>query len=89
MTQYRQIAHRLRFQMGPGAPDIESERPRQRKTGAYQDLDEQGRSTTLVDIPAGARVDIGALLAAGAIEALPESAPEPARKGGKGGEGRG
>ncbi len=86
MTQYRQIAHRLRFQMGPGAPDIESERPRQRKTGAYQDLDEQGRSTTLADIPAGARVAIGALLAAGALEVLPpEPAPEPARKGGKGG----
>lgn len=86
MTQYRQIAHRLRFQMGPGVPDVESERPRQRKTGVFQDLDEQGRSTTIVAIPAGARVDIGALLAAGAIEALPEPVvPEPAREGGKGG----
>lgn len=86
MTVYRQIAHRLRFQMGPGRPDIESERPRQSKTGVYQDLDEQGRSTTLVDIPDGARVDVAGLLAVGAIEALPpEPAPEPARKGGKGG----
>lgn len=86
MTVYRQVAHRLRFQMGPGRPDIESERPRQRKTGVFQDLDAQGRSTTLVDIPADARVDIGALLAAGAIESLPpEPAPEAARKGGKGG----
>ena len=83
MTVYRQVAHRLRFQMGPGRPDIESERPRQRKTGVFQDLDEQGRSTTLVDIPSDARVDIGALLSAGAVEALPE--PEAARKGGKGG----
>lgn len=83
MTQYRQIAHRLRFQMGPGRPDLESERPRQKRTGVYLDLDEQGRSTTLVDIPADARVDVGGLLAVGAIEALP--APEPVRKGGKGG----
>jgi len=86
MTQYRQIAHRLRFQMGPGKPDLESERPRQKKTGVFLDLDEQGRSTTLVDIPADARADIGGLIAAGALEALPEPvAPESARKGGKGG----
>lgn len=84
MTQYRQIAHRLRFQMGPGRPDLESERPRQKRTGVYLDLDEQGRSTTLVDIPADARVDVGGLLAVGAIEALPAPAAEP-KKGGKGG----
>lgn len=80
--KYRQIAHRLRFQMGPGRPDVESERPRQSKTGVYQDIGPDGKSLTVVDVPDDARVNVAALLASGAIEPLPVEKPA---KGGKGG----
>jgi hypothetical protein len=68
MTQYRQIAHKLRVQMGRGHPDWESERPRNKKTNRYKDLDEQGRSATIVEIPPGAHID--QLLRAGAIQTI-------------------
>ena len=84
MTLYRQITHRLRLQMGPGKPDVTSERPRQKKTGIYLDIGPDGRSTTTVDIPADALADVPGLLRVGAIEALPPE-PAPAVKGGKGG----
>lgn len=65
---YRQIAHKLRVQMGRGNPDWVSERPRNRKSGAFKDLDEQGRSATLVDVPDGAHVAL--LLKSGAIQTV-------------------
>lgn len=71
MTRYRQIAHKLRVQMGRGHPDWESERPRNRKTNRYKDLDEDGQSTTIVEIPAGAHID--QLLRAGAIQTVSET----------------
>lgn len=80
---YRQIAHRLRLQMGPGKPDIVSERPRQKKTGRYLDLDQDGLSTTRIEIPEGALVDVDQLVRIGAIEAVPRwrTAPEPTGEG--------
>ncbi len=51
MTRYRQIAQRLRIQQGTGKPDIVSERPRDKKTGRYLDLDDDGQSTTAIEIP--------------------------------------
>ncbi len=71
MTRYRQIAHKLRVQMGRGHPDWESERPRNRKSNRYKDLDEAGRSTTIVEIPPGAHID--QLLRAGAIQTVSET----------------
>lgn len=66
--KYRQIAHKLRVQMGRGHPDWVSERPRNGKTNRYKDLDEQGRSATIVEIPDGAHID--QLLRAGAIQTI-------------------
>lgn len=72
MTQYRQIAHRLRLQMGPGRPDIVSERPRVTRTGKYLDLGADGKSTTTIDVPDDAQPSAERLLNMGAIEPLPE-----------------
>lgn len=66
--KYRQIAHRLRVQMGRGNPDWVSERPRSKQTGKYKDLDEQGRSTTIVEPPDGAHIEL--LLRAGALQTV-------------------
>ncbi len=74
MTRYRQIAQRLRIQQGPGKPDIVSERPRDKKTGRYLDLDESGISQTFVEIPEGLLHTVSP----SAIEAMPQP------KGGKG-----
>lgn len=71
MTAYRQIAHRLRLQLPPGRPHIESERPRAKKGGRYLDLDAEGRSTTTIDIPDEAVPNAAQLLKVGAIEPLP------------------
>lgn len=69
--RYRQIAHKLRVQMGRGHPDWESERPRNKATGKYKDLDEDGQSTTIVEIPPGTHID--QLLRAGAIQEVIET----------------
>lgn len=68
---YRQIAHKLRIDMGPGKPDFVSERPRRLRDGAFLDLDEDGQSSTRVEIPDGARVDVDELVRIGAIEPVP------------------
>lgn len=68
---YRQIAHRLRLQMPPGTPHIESERPRDKKSGRYMDLGPDGLSTTRIEIPDGALVDVDRLVRQGAIEPVP------------------
>lgn len=68
MTQYQQLTHRLRFNMGPGRPDIVSERPMNRKR---EFLD--GEEGTVVEIPAGAvGVDVAMLLRTGAIAVIEE-----------------
>lgn len=85
MTRYRQIAQRLRLQMGPGRPDIVSERPRH-KSGRYLDLDDDGQSTTVIDIPADTLADIPALLRQGAIQEMPQPTPKSG-KGATRGEG--
>lgn len=66
--KYRQIAHRLRVQLGRGNPDWVSERPRNARTGRYLDLDDQGRSTTIVEPPEGAHIE--QLLRAGALQTI-------------------
>lgn len=68
---YRQIAHRLRLDMGPGNADVVSERPRRKRDGVYLDLDDDGQSTTRLEIPDGARVNVAELLRIGAIEEVP------------------
>lgn len=70
--KYRQIAHKLRVQMGRGHPDWESERPRNKRTGKYLDLDEQGRSTTIVEPPGP---HVANLLRSGAIQEYAEEVP--------------
>jgi len=68
ITTYRQMAHRLRIQRGPGRPDRVSERPRKGNRsfgwGEYADSDEQ---PTLITFDEHDRVDVPALLAIGAI----------------------
>lgn len=59
--------------MGPGKLDIESERPRNKKTGRYTDLDAAGQSTTVIEIPDGHPL-LPVLLRNGSIQMLP---PEP------------
>ena len=73
-TVYRQIAHRLRIQRGPGRPDKVSERPRKDKRGPFLD----GNDPTLIEIEEGDRVDVGFLLRTGALE--PWNPPEPAEE---------
>lgn len=56
--------------MGPGHPDIESERPRSRKSGRYTDTDAAGQSTTLIDVPDD-HPQLAVLLRNGSIQPLP------------------
>ena len=68
--KYQQLTHRLRFNMGPGTPDVVSERPMNRKR---EFLD--GEEGTVVEIPAGAiGVDVAMLLRTGAIAVIPDVA---------------
>ena len=73
---YRQIAHRLRIQRGPGNPDRISERPRagsKGNWGAFLDSDAEPTLITFDDLD---QVDVAALLASGAIQAYtPPAAP--------------
>lgn len=68
---YRQIAHRLRIQRGPGRPDLVSERPRN-KSGRYLD---SAAEPTLVTFDSYCQVDVDSLLRNGGIQAF-----EPPRK---------
>lgn len=73
---YRQLAHRLRIQRGPGNPDKVSERPRkgsrERGWGDYLDSEQ---NPTLIEFDDLDRVDIDALLRTGAI--VPYEKPKP------------
>ncbi len=75
MTVYRQLARRLRFQRGPGRPDLVSERARTLDVTTnryrYTDLDASGQSTTTIDVPDDVQADVAALIRSGAIEPLP------------------
>lgn len=79
MTVYRQIAHRLRINRGPGHPDKVSERPRagarDRGWGAFLDSDE---SPTLIEFDELDQVDVPGLLRLGAIVPHP---PKGGRRG--------
>ena len=86
---YRQVSRKLRWSLGPGLGERVSERPRDKKTGAFLDAD----TPTLVEIgdaDIAAGVDVDALLRIGAIEMLPaedgRSARNVAGEGGGGGE---
>lgn len=67
---YRQIAHKLRIQAGPGKPDRLSERPRAR-SGRYLDED----NPTMVELYEGDLVDVPSLIQQGGLERV-----EPPRK---------
>lgn len=79
--RYRQIAHKLRIQRGPGNPHRESFRPREgsreRGWGKFLDSDE---APTLIEFDALDQVDVPALLAQGAI--VEYHPPKRAPKGG-------
>lgn len=67
-SQYRQIAHRLRVQRGPGRPDLVSERPRRgSKKQGWGDYLDSPEHPTLVEFDEYCQVDIPALLRQGAI----------------------
>lgn len=63
---FRQITHRLRVQRGPGRPHLESERPRDEKSGRFLDDDDP----TIVTFDEHCQVDVDSLLAIGAIEVV-------------------
>ncbi len=72
---YRQIAHRLRIQRGPGRPDKVSERPREgsREKGWGKFLDSEDHPT-LITFDEHDQADIAGLLRLGAI--VPYSPPK-------------
>lgn len=78
---YRQLAHKLRIQRGPGRPDLVSKRPRNKRTKRYLD---DGK--TFITFDEHCQADVAKLLRIGAIERLPEPEPAQAMEGGDGGE---
>ena len=65
--QYRQIAHRLRVQRGPGNPDLVSERPRAGRRGNWAEYLDSDEKPTLVEFDKLCRVDAAHLMKIGAI----------------------
>ena len=69
---YRQIAHRLRVQRGPGRPDLVSERPRHKDSGRVLDSDEK---PTLISFDEYCLIDLDGLVRLGAIAIYAPPAP--------------
>lgn len=66
---YRQIAHRLRIDRGPGRPDKVSERPRAGRQGDWREFLDSDEAPTLIEFDEFDRVDVAALLRQGSIVA--------------------
>lgn len=87
MNIYRQVAHRLRINRGPGRPDKVSERPRAGRRGDWREFLDSDEAPTLIAFDEYDQVNIPALLAQGAI--APHTPPRRAARRQADGEARG
>jgi hypothetical protein len=78
---YRQLAHKLRINRGPGRPDKYSERPRVGQRGNWREFTDEDEPT-LIEFDEFDQVDLAGLLRIGAI--VPHTPPSTPERGSRG-----